>query len=601
MVSDLSRKPLLMLLFVFLLLAFFLPTFHANATNSSSTGFEIDQVEHVVQIEDGGLVIIRDTLNISLAGASIKPRNFPIGFPFEYAPHLVYCFAHDTSDSNEPLEVTLDTGLGKIGFYGINVTLPADLSNEESYSFTVGFVFSDLIQPEAPYAEYLWFNLTFPLYPSLTQMTSICNVKVILPSKARNITAEWHSNLVEKGLNVSSTSIESRQVLQFSKTHLENFASESAWLRFYQLFAAELDAFLMIDADEIKRDISLDAWGRIFMSDFYHLTYKGEGNLTGIKLRLSRYAFDVSWIANAGNVKEKRPQLEGNATTTHINATISFEPALQKNEEAEFTVTYRLPWKAYVTQSTWRDFDLAFSFFERQYIYWTIRKLSVSINLPNNADFQSCSVPPQSVEESVTFSFLNVTPFHDLDFHLTYGYVVFWASFNPTVWMGLLVTIACVIAFLWRAPKPPRVSVIPVSPEALKGFVDTYERKTSAIRELETLEQQVRKRKIPRRRYKMRKKALEGRLSVLSKDLSDMNEEIRKAGSRYANTMRQIEVAETELQETEAAIRRIELRYRRREISKETYRKLLEEYNRRKERAETTIDGVLLRLREEIR
>jgi len=599
MVSDLSRKPLLMLLFVFLLLAFFLPTFHATATNSSSTGFEIDQVDHVVQIEDGGLVIIKDTLNISLAGASIKPRNFPIGFPFEYASHLVYCFAHDTSDSDEPLEVTLDTGLGKIGFYGINVTLPADLSNEESYSFTVGFVFSDLIQPEAPLMEYLWFNLTFPLYPSLTQMTSICNVKVILPPRIGNVLVEYHSNLAKTGLNVNSTSIDSHQVLQFSKTHLENFASESAWLRFYQLLTAELDAFLMIDADEIKRGISLDAWGRIVMSDFYHLTYKGEGNLTGVKLRLPQYSFDISWMDEVGHIHED-VQLEGNATTTHINATISFA-AIGKNEEIEFTVTYGLPWKEYVTQSTWRDFDLAFSFFERQYIYWTIRKLFVSINLPNNADFQSCSVSPQSVERLVTFSFHNVTPFHDLDFRLTYGYVIFWASFHPTIWVGLLVTLAFVIAFLWRVPKPPRVLITPASPETLRSFVDTYERKTSAIRELETLEQQVRKRKIPRRRYKVRKKALEGRLSVLSKDLADMKEEIRKAGSRYANTMRQIEVAETELQETEAAIRRIELRYRRREISKGTYSKLLEEYNRRKERAETTIDGVLLRLREEIR
>ena len=602
MVSDLSRKPLLMLLFVFLLISFFLPTFYANATDSSSTGFEIDQVEHVVQIEDGGLVIIKDTINISLAGESIQSFNFPIGFPFEYAPHLVYCFAHDSSDPNEPLEVTLDTGLGKIGFYGISVMLPANIINKDSYSFTVVFVFSDMINAESrpiP-TEYLWWNLTFPIYPSLVQTAPICNVEVILPPSIGNVLVEYHSNLVDKGLNVNSTSIDSRQVLRFSKTHLENFASESAWVQFYQLLTAELDVFLMIDAGEIKRDISLDGWGRITVSDFYHLTNKGEWNLTSIKLRMPQYAFDVSWMDEAGNI-HREPSLEGNVTTTHINATISFEPALQRSEETEFIVTYRLPWKEYVAQSTWRDFDLAFSFFEREYFYWMIGRLSVTINLASNADFQSCSVPPQSVEKLVTFSFHNVTPFHDLDFRLTYKYVIFWASFHPTIWVGLLVTIACVIAFLCRAPKPLRIPVIPVPPDTLRSFVDTYERKTSAIRELETLEQQVRKRKIPRRRYKVRKKALEGRLSVLSKDLSDMNEEIRKAGSRYANTMRQIEVAETELEETEAAIRRIELRYRRREISKETYRKLLEEYNRRKERAETTIDGVLLRLREEIR
>jgi chromosome segregation ATPase len=163
------------------------------------------------------------------------------------------------------------------------------------------------------------------------------------------------------------------------------------------------------------------------------------------------------------------------------------------------------------------------------------------------------------------------------------------------------VTIVGIIALLWRAPKPTPVPVSPIAPESLRSFVDTYERKANAMRELEILEQQVRKRKISRRRYKVRKKALDGRLSVFSKDLTELKEEMRKASSRYASTMRQIEVAETELEETEAAMRRIELRYRRREISKGTYRKLMDEYIRRKERAETTIDGVLLRLREEIR
>ena len=589
-----------MLLLMLAIISLAPTTFHANAANSSSTDIEINQVDHVVQIQEAGLVTIKDTINMSLAGESVQPQNFPIGFPSEYAPNLVHCFAHNTSDPAKQLEVTPDTGLGKIGFYGINVTLPADMNDKSSYSFTVVFVFSDLIHAETPRLEYLWWNLTFPLYPSLTRMVPICNVMVILPSRVGNILVEYHSNLVEKGLNVSLTSIAFRQVLQFSKTHLESFARESAWVRFYQLLTAELDVFLMIDVDEIKRDISFDELGHITVSDFYHLTNKGELNLTSIKLRLPQYAFDVSWMDEKGNI-QKEPSLEGNATTSHMNATISFEMALEKSEETEFTMTYGLPWKEYVTQSAWRNFNLTFSFFEREYFDWTIRKLSLTINLPNNADFQSCSVSPQSVEKSITFSFHNITPFHDLDFHLTYEYVIFWASFHPTIWVGLLVTVACVIAFLWRVPKPPPVSVIPISPETLRSFVDTYERKTSAIRELETLEPQVRKRKIPRRRYKVRKKALDGRLSVLSKDLANMKEEIRKAGSRYANTMRQIEVAEAELQETEAAIRRIELRYRRREISKGTYSKLLEEYNRRKERAETTIDGVLLRLREEIR
>jgi chromosome segregation ATPase len=143
--------------------------------------------------------------------------------------------------------------------------------------------------------------------------------------------------------------------------------------------------------------------------------------------------------------------------------------------------------------------------------------------------------------------------------------------------------------------------MVPVPPEDIRSFVETYEGKTRILSELESMEEKLRKGKISRRRYKVRKKMLEGRLSTLSRDLSNLGGKIRTAGSKYANIMRQIEVAETMLEGVEKDIQRIEARYRRGEISKGAYGKLVEEYHRRMERARTTIDGVLLRLREEIR
>jgi hypothetical protein len=67
----------------------------------------------------------------------------------------------------------------------------------------------------------------------------------------------------------------------------------------------------------------------------------------------------------------------------------------------------------------------------------------------------------------------------------------------------------------------------------------------------------------------------------------------------YSDMIRQLEVAETEIDEAETSISSIEARQARGEISLETYRKLLADYERRKDRAKTTIRGILLRLREE--
>jgi hypothetical protein len=93
---------------------------------------------------------------------------------------------------------------------------------------------------------------------------------------------------------------------------------------------------------------------------------------------------------------------------------------------------------------------------------------------------------------------------------------------------------------------------------------------------------------------------IESRLSALSRDLKTLQEKVRTAGPRYTDLMHQLEVAESELQGVEVDINRTEVRYRRGEISPTAYNKLLEDTYRRRDRAITTIDGVLLRLKEEI-
>ena len=605
MVSNLRRVSMALLLIVFGLLFFTIASTYVNAlainakTASSSADVQVEQVSHTIEIQEGALVIINDTLKLSpKAGENtVFLQNFSLGFPFQYGFNLDYSFAYEASNPDTGLEVKLDTGLGRLGFYGVNVVFPGpgvNIGNEESYSLTVVFVFSNLVSSKTKDL----YDLDFPLYPSLTQNASVCDVTVILPPKANFTDSTFH----EKKPDFNITTLDDSQILKHGKSPFESFEYEPAWLSFNMSALS----FPIIEFDEIKREITLDQWGGIHLSDSYHITSKAF-DLTSVSISLPpETSFDPETGARDefGGFPKKPLVQEGNMTTP-TNVTVQLRDTLAKDEEVKFTVTYSLPWKKYVNQDNGRDYDLIFTFFEQ--FDWTIRELTVTITLPKGAGFQSSNpLNPYSIEksvfqETVTFAFFNVTPFHDLNFNLEYRYSVFWASFHPTLWMGVLVIIASAIAFLWRAPKPPAVPMVPVPPEYLRSFIEAYEGKTRILSELESMEKQLRKGRIPRRRYKVRKRMLEGRLSTLSRDLSGLREKIRTAGPKYANIMRQIEVAETMLEGVETDIRRVEARYRRGEISKGAYGRLLEEYHRRRERAKTTIDGVLLRLREEIR
>ena len=594
MVLNLRKASITLLLLALSLLLFTFASTYVNAsaanavTASSSADVQVDQVSHTITIQEGALVVINDTLKLSpKAGEStVSLKNFSLGFPFQYGFDLDYCFAYEASDSDTWLDVELDTGLGRLGFYGVNVVFPEpglNIGTGESYSLTIVFVFSNLVSSETA----TLLKLDFPMYPSLTQNASVCNVTVILPPKANFTDSTFH----EKELDFNITTLGDSRILKHPKTSLERFEYEPAWLSFNMSALA----FPIIEFNEVKRDIILDQWGSIHISNSYSITNRGY-DISNVKVGFPEGAHDLAVRDEMGSIGK---------LTEEETVTVYIRETLHTDETEKFFLSYRIPWEKYVSQNDRLNYNFNFTFFER--FNWTIRKLTVSITLPQGAEFQSSNpLDPHSIEksvfqETVTFAFFNVTPFEDLNFGVSYGYLVFWASFYPTLWMGVLIIIASAIAFLWRAPKLPAVSMVPVPPEDIRSFVETYEGKTRILSELESMEEKLRKGKISRRRYKVRKKMLEGRLSTLSRDLSNLGGKIRTAGSKYANIMRQIEVAETMLEGVEKDIQRIEARYRRGEISKGAYGKLVEEYHRRMERARTTIDGVLLRLREEIR
>jgi DNA repair exonuclease SbcCD ATPase subunit len=173
------------------------------------------------------------------------------------------------------------------------------------------------------------------------------------------------------------------------------------------------------------------------------------------------------------------------------------------------------------------------------------------------------------------------------------------------MWMWALAIVGCAVAVVWKRPKAPVAVAVPavamrLRPENIKSFVDAYEEKKRITFDMDSLESRVRKGKIPRRRYKVQRKTLETRLNTLSRNLTEFKEKMRAAGGQYAELMQQLEIAETEINEVEANIKSIESRHSRGELSFEAYRKLLLDYQHRKERADTSISGILLRLREEI-
>ncbi len=564
------------------------------------------KVQHVVDIRQSGLLIINETVTLYTAsGDSVEPLgDYTVGMPFDYQSDLAYAFGYEAADPSTKMTLDFNAGMGRIGFYGIRVNFPqpVDISNGGSYEFTLVLVFSNSTAFDVfPLEEtvLVYYNASFPAFPSLPDMMSEAQVRIILPETLNYSISSFEN----QGVNLTKSTQGANRVFSFAGRDLEEFQHEPAWVYAHRVGGPTQ----ILDIEEAQRNIDILTDDRIAVSDFYKALNKA-GDLQTVQLRLPAGAYDISAFDEFSPVGEN--SLVTQQTATYVNTTITFESPYSEGDEIYISVHYSLPWSDNVAASSFDEFHASLLLFNMPDL--TIGKLTVAVNLPEGATLSSpinfgglAEFQIAAFSSRIGFVFKNATPFQDYRVDFTYRRPLFWDSFRPTVWMGALVLVVGAFVSAWRIYQPPSAPALPtavvgIRAEDLRAFVNYYDERRRLLKEVESLEAASRKGKIPRRQYKVRKATLDGRLASLSRDLTASKDKLRTVGPRYAELMRQLEVAEAELMGAEAEINRSEARYRRGDLSAQAYHNVLEANYRRRDKAQTTIDGVLLRLREEI-
>ncbi|MEM2643042.1 MAG: hypothetical protein QXO34_02735 [Candidatus Bathyarchaeia archaeon] len=559
-----KRKALAFTVLTVTLLILVLNIVYVGHVEADAPSYNVEWVNHEVKILYNGYILVNDTVKV---GGNVE-NGFLIGFPYKYASYVLRYIAYDTANFTQQYNVVSGVPLDNhMGFCGFNVTLNPQPKNGV---FSIIFVLSNSLLRQNPQNTSL-YTLDFPAYPSLTVNASSCNASVVLPSGAKFLSGTGTVNVTNYSVNKP----------------LPQFTYEPANLTF-QLTTSDIQLFTVM---EFKREINVGSMGEIIVSDSYYIRNDSPQQMTSVKVAIPPNASSV-WVEDEFGRK-------GKITLDTVSLTLPVE----SGKSTRFIVRYNLP------KGT------SFTFFQE--INYYIEKASVTITLPEGAKITNLSLNSvlpidtfgtsrDIFQEKVTVSKQGVLSLDNFTLELAYEYNPLWLAFRPTLWIWAIAILGCAIVAVWRRPKAPEAVVavptvaVRLSPETLRKFVESYEEKRRITSDLKSLEVAVSKGRIPRQRYKVQRKTLETRLAALSRSLDDLKLKLRSAGGRYAELMHQLEVAETELNEVESNIRSIEARHRRGDLTLEAYRKLLADYESRREKAETTISGILLRIREEI-
>lgn len=549
---------------------------------AQDASYDIQSVDHQVEVMYSGHVVIRDTVHVS---GQLK-GDFLIGFPYKYGSNVLKGIAYDTGNV---FQVSLGLQLAdRSGFYFAKISFPQGAPQV----FTVVFILSNSLLSRNVTAGV--FNLDFPAYPSVVKDVGTCSVTITFPEEPPII------NVAKADGNISTTSYIKKNLPAFTYSPaLAEFTLSSGSLR-------------IINMKELNRQITISPAGDVAASDTYRITNNSPISLDSVKVSLPADAADVVTRDEFGRILTTGT-LTSVGDTRLVNVT--FISSLTLGQSTHLTAEYTLP---SVPSEQAPTVILDFNLFP-DFDYY-VDTASVTFTIPEGARFtapQVDSINPSSslvrevFQETLTarregVSKVDYALSEDV-LHIVYNHNPLWLSFRPTVWVWTLAVVGAVVVAVWRRPKtaaPLRIAApkaaVGLSPDHVRDFTEAYNEKTRLSSELKVLEERAQKGRIPRRRYKVQRRTLETRFDTISRNIVELKRVFRSAGGVYSDLVRQLDVAEAELVEVETGIRNSEIRHRRGELPLEAYKKSLSDYQRRKEKAEATINGILLRLREEL-
>ncbi len=561
-------------LFLLVLICIPLTLYFIPPVSAATPNLEAVDVQRIVHLEEFGLILTNETYTVINNG--LEPAFYvSAAFPLEYKEHLQY-FRAETEDGASLLAQPIPL-IGP-NCTGWQIYIPEPILPGEYLTFRFFMALEGLLQLESA--------------------TGICTISEVPTSP---YFVRQYSTRFTHHAGMSAPSVD-----YFSGANLTAFA--------YRPVAIQMDVVVgsgkpIISYLELRRQYIIEPWGYLHAIETH-------------KLRLESIN-DAGWgwvsiitLLPAGSEFIKAYQGFNNlsasilvpANLTQVGTLeITLEYNLQPGDIYEFVVEYRAPLDVY--QLTLQNgFRLEINpYYEHPWIIrhqiteFVFPEGSSLFAVPNNAEITRTTTG----QYVVIFHAFNVTSFYGEDVYLHYVYPIQPAFTRPlllALFIGALCTVYIAgrrIPFLREEEEviPTRLKIDPV---ILGEFCALFGEKVALLLQTERLERSMLAQKISKPRYRKEKKIFERKLRALEKELQGRSRPLIECGGKYNSSCRQLELLEAERLSAIEAINALEQRYKQKRITAAVYQKLRTDLEKRRDKAVSGMDRILLDLRSEL-
>jgi hypothetical protein len=540
------------------------------------------EISRTASIGIWGAVHIADNFTVRNSGTT--PASYlDFGFLNIYRGKVYYVSSIDSKGKT----LLIDGNVNQTSeFYWFRVHFASQLSPNATYRFTVYSTAAGIVTTAE---NGLLYN--FSAAPVLTQDAKQANV-TLLGAIGSSFAVALNSTYTQT--RVSGFPALVKQYKPWKAYSTETFVGPYLTVSQY-----------LVDLTAAERDIIIGNSGTLSVRDTYSL-YNYAIPIT---------SFTITLPAGASNVMAY--DVVGAMWTTPQNPSspyqVSIAPryggeGIRGNENFTFSLTYDLPQSEYIKQlDWWGNFNLTIPMLDNRDDF-VLDNATVKIQAPPGTKIENvilpttnAVVPPiqyDAAEDEIVLQ--GVTGGSNVTLGIFYRFAPFWAAFDYLPWiLGLEVVLAAAI-IVTKIRRGPELAV-PVPVEKLREFVGLYDERISLSRELVAMEEEVARGGMVKHEFRRRSKVMELRLDEINKSLMAVKAEIREISLHYDELIRRIDRAEAEIQVCRGSLNQVRGQYRSGRITRETYDSVTNDLTKRVDRAEGTVETILITLREEAR
>jgi prefoldin subunit 5 len=505
-----------------------------------------------------------------------------IGFLRTFQNDVYYVKAQDSSGKT----LSIDSDVNQTsGFYFFRVNFASPLASNRTYQFTVNYVLGHLIQAVS---NGLLYN--FSAAPVLTQDAVEANV-TLLGAVGSNFASEPNSTY--KVATIHGYPALTKQYKPWRAYSSETFIGPYLTVTQY-----------VVDVKSVERDIIIRRSGTLSVKDSYAL-HNYASPITGITITLPDGATNVMAYDVVGAMWAT-PQYP----TAPYQVTVAprYGEGIRGTEDFNFSLTYDLPTTEYIKQvNWWGDYNLTMPM-ANNHDDFVFDTAIVKIITPTGLEISNVVLPPQTSilppaqydPTTKQIALGGVTDSNNVTMSMSFNYSSFWSALGYMPWLVAFEAVLAVALVVNRYRRGPEVAV-PVPVEKLREFVGLYDERISLTRELVRMEEDVARGSLVKHEFRRRKKVMDLRLDDINRSLRQVKEEIRQISQYYDELIRRVDRAEAEIEASRASLNQVRAQYRSGKSTRETYDAMVNDLTKRIDRAEQTVETILITLREEAR